>query len=98
MELKLESAGLDGTESLRDFDHLGDTITDFDAVADLTVARVCRVVVIGHEPFIYTENTARLQDLKDLSVDTLKGRCVDSSFDCVAIAELLAHVRVWGEM
>lgn len=94
MELELESAGLDGTESLRDFDHLGDTITDFDTVTDLAVVRVCRVVVVGHEPFIYAENTAGLQDLKDLSVDTLKGRCVDSSFDCIAIAELLACVRV----
>lgn len=96
MELELESAGFDGTESFRDFDHLGDTIADFDTVTDLTVVGVCRVVIVGHEPFIYAENTTGLQDLKDLSIDTLKGRSVDSGFDCVAIAELLAHVRIWG--
>lgn len=93
MELELKSAGLDGTESLLDLDHLRDTITNLDTVADLTVAGVCRVVVFGHEPFVYTENTAGLQDLEDLSVDTLKRRSVDSGFDCVAVVRLLVHVR-----
>lgn len=95
MELELESASLNGTESLRDLDHLGDTITDLDTMTNLTMAGVRRVVVVGHKPFIYTENSAGLQDFEDLPVNTLEGRGVDSGFDCVAIAGLLAYVRTW---
>lgn len=93
MELKLESTSLDGTKSFRDLDHLRDTITDLDTMADFTVVGVLRVIVFGHEPFIYAEDSARLQDFKDLSVDTLEGRSMDSGFDCVTVAELLAYVR-----
>lgn len=95
MELELEPASLNGTESLRDLDHLGDTITDLDTMANLTVVGVRRVVVVGHKPFIYAENSAGLQDFEDLPVNTLEGRCMDSGFDCVAITGLLAYVRAW---
>lgn len=71
MKLELESASLDGTKSFRDLDHLRDTITDLDTMTDFTVAGVCRVIVVGHEPFIYAENSAGLQDFEYLSVDTL---------------------------
>lgn len=71
MELELKSASLDGTKSFCDLDHLRDTVTDLDTMADLTVAGVRRVIVVGHEPFIYAKNSAGLQDFEYLSVDTL---------------------------
>lgn len=96
MVLQLETGSLDGSETLADADHLGDTITNLNTVADLTVLWVLLIVVVGHEPLVDTEASSWLQDLEDLAVDTLEGWGVDGSLDGVDVVEgvwLEAHLH-----
>ena len=52
-------------------------------MADLTVAGVGRIVVVGHKPLVDTEHTTGLEDLEDLGVDTLQTGRVDGRLDRV---------------
>jgi hypothetical protein len=63
------------------------------SVADLTVLGVVGVVVVGHQPFVDTENSTGLEDLEDLGVDTLKGGGVDGSLDSVNGVERVGRER-----
>ena len=83
VELELEPGGLDGAETLGDSDHVGDSVTNLNPVLQLTMVLVLGVVPVGHEPFVYTEDSTGLQDLEDLGVDTLETGGVDSGFNGV---------------
>jgi hypothetical protein len=55
----------------------------FDSVADLAVLGVRRIIVVGHEPLVDSEDTAGLQDLEDLAVNTLETGGMDGGLDGV---------------
>jgi len=63
--------------------HLGDPITEFNLVCDLSVFGVRGVVTVGHDPFVDTKDTTGFENLEDLAVDALKGRSVAGGLDGV---------------
>lgn len=79
--LEDEASSLDGTETLRDADHVGDTVALLDTETNLTVTDVVDVVLVGHEPLVDTEDSAWLQNVEDLGIDTLERLCVDGSLN-----------------
>ncbi len=93
--LDLETNRLEGVACVLDGAHLGDTITDLDTVSDALVLGVGRVPLVGHAPFVDTENSSRLEDLLNLAVDALEVGSVAGSLDGVnGIESVLAELLV----
>ena len=87
-----EASLLHGIERNLNLLHVRDTVTNLDSETDLAVVGVVVVVLVGHEPFVDTKDTAGLENAEDLAVDTLERWCVDSGLDGVDSIE-----RVVGE-
>ena len=83
VEFQGEAGVFDGLKALGDFAHVGDTVTLFDAEADLAVVGVVVVVCVRHEPFVDAEDAAGFEDAEDLGVDTFEGGGVDGGFNGV---------------
>src|SRR5690606_27924946 len=87
---------LDGGKTVADANHLGDTITNLNTVANFTMLWVLLVVYVGHEPLVDTEASTWLQDLVNLAVNTLQRWGVNGSLDGVNEVEgvwLEAHLH-----
>jgi hypothetical protein len=87
----LKARVLNGIDALGDLAHVGDTISLLDTQSNLTVAEVIIIILVGHEPLIDTENTTRLENSEDLTVDAFEGRGVAGSLN--GINSIKAVVR-----
>lgn len=85
--LHLEASVLHSLDTLRDADHVGDTITLLDTETDATVLGIVVVVLVGHEPLVDGEGTAGLEDTEDLAVDTDELGGVDGGLNGVDSVE-----------
>lgn len=82
--LDCETDSFEGLETVLDGEHLGDTVTDFEAADDAEVVWVGGVILISHDPFVASKDSAGLQDPVSLAIDTLKSRGMDGSLDGIA--------------
>lgn len=84
---EIKASVLDGSQALGHLDHVGDTVSLLNTKTDCAVLRVVVVVLVGHEPFVDTENTTRLEHTLDFLVDTDELGRVDSGLDGVDSVE-----------
>lgn len=82
--LDRKADGFEGLETILDGEHLGDTVADFEAADDAEVFRVGRVILVGHDPFVASKDSAGFQDPVSLAIDTLKSRGMNGSLNGIA--------------
>jgi hypothetical protein len=89
----LKARVVNGSDTLRDLAHVGNTITLLDTQSNLTVAEVVVVVLVSHEPLVHTEDTAGLKNSEDLAVDALESGSVHGSLDSINGIETVVGER-----
>lgn len=99
---EVETGVADSLKSLRNLDHVGDTVTLFDTKTDLAVLRVVVVILVSHEPLVDTKHTTGLQHTENLLVNTLQLGSVDSRLDGIngiegVVGEAHLHEVTLGE-
>ena len=87
VHLELKASGLHCLECDFDLLHVGDSVTELDAEANLAVVWVVVVVGISHEPLVDSKDTAWLENTENLRVDALEGWRVDCCLDGVDCVE-----------
>ncbi|KAI6771855.1 hypothetical protein HG531_009480 [Fusarium graminearum] len=93
-----EARVVDGSDTLRDLAHVGNTITLFDTQSNLTVAEVVVVVLVSHEPLVHTEDTTGLKNTENLAVDALESGSVNGGLNGINGIEAVVgerHLLPW---